>query len=436
MIRKFVLAFALFGVLTSMGLAEGTYSLGKSLLKEGKWDEAVSYLKDALQQDPENPKILGDLGRAYYHMGSFDKSLEYLNKAHRLDSANAQTILYLGLNYERMEEYKKAGESYQQYLQLGKKPKGWKKIRARLSWLNQLEIKKQIKAAVEKEKALELDAAKTPENSITVLYFQNLSGSERCDHLSMGIAELLTTDLSKAKKLQVVERIRLQTLLDELRLVETGIVDPSAAPRIGRILRVKRVISGTLEEPTEQNLKIASGILSVPTEDYDRLGTSSGRLNQFFQLEKELAFGIIDHLGITLTKEERDEIKKVPTESVLAFLAYCEGLSYEDQGNYGEAADRFRKAHSLDPGFTQAREREERARDLTEVGVGVESFEETCISFVEIETEAEDKGDRLKASALDATGNFIPDDPNAPPEDKQKDPPVVQGTVIIKGDIR
>ena len=168
------------------------------------------------------------------------------------------------------------------------------------------------------------------------------------------------------------------------------------------------------------------------------MGTSSGELKQFFQLEKELAFSVIDHLGITLTKEERDEIKKVPTESVLAFLAYCEGLRLEDQGNYEEAAGRFREAHSQDPGFTQAQESEERASELMEVGVGIENFEETCISFVEGGPEAEDKEDRLKASALDATGNFFPDDPNEPREDKPIDGPPIptEARVIIKGQIR
>lgn len=438
MLKKFLFTSILLSLLISVGSAKSNYGMGKSFLKKEKWDSAVFYLKNALKEDPDNPKILRDLGSAYYHQGSFEKSTEYLNKAYSFKPSDGKTILYLGLSYERTEDYEKAKEVYQKYLQLGRKGKAPKRITARLGWLNQLEIKKQIREALEKEKSGVVDTAGAAVNSITVLYFKNLSGSEEWDPLSKGIAELLITDLSKVRRLQVIERLRLQELLDEIGLGETGMVDTSTAPRIGRILRAEKVISGTLNEWGEENLKMDPGMLSVSTNDYDQLKEATGRLNQFFQLEKELAFGIIDRLGITLTKEERDEIKKVPTESMLAFLAYCRGLDCQDRRDYEGAADQFKEARLLDPDFTQAQQKEKQAQDLREGAMGIDEFELVCLSTGAREMGAEGKGDRLQASGRDATGNFIRDDPNAPSVDpSQPTPPIPsEGTVIIKGEIK
>jgi tetratricopeptide (TPR) repeat protein len=434
--NRLVLTLILFLILSGLSSAQDIYTAGEACLKKGDWDNAVVHLKEALQQDPANPKILRDLGQAYYHLGKFDPSLECLHQAYLLDSLDFQTTLYLGLNYERKGDSERAQEVYQKYLQPGQKPRGTKKIRARLSWLNQQQIKKQIQAALANE-IPSGDMALIPENSVTVLYFKDLSNNGKFDPLSKGIAEFITTDLSKTKKLQVVERMRLQTLLEELRLTEAGIVDSSTAPRIGRILGVGNMISGTIEEWGGQNLKMASGRLDVLTGSYDPVGEFSGRLDQFFRLEKKLVFGMIDHLGITLTKEERDEIAEVPTENLLAFLAYCEGLNYQDRGDYREAADKFKDAYSRDHNFIEAREEEQRSRDLLEGGVGIEKFEESCTSLIEKGNEDKNKGERLQGSVSNVTGDFIPDDPNAPAEDQSKGKPQVgsEGTVIIKGTI-
>jgi hypothetical protein len=63
---------------------------------------------------------------------------------------------------------------------------------------------------------------------------------------------------------------------------------------------------------------------------------------------------VIDTLGITLTRAERDAIEEVPTESFLAFMAFSRGLSYRRRGMPGEALESFREAREHDPGFSAA----------------------------------------------------------------------------------
>ena len=79
------------------------------------------------------------------------------------------------------------------------------------------------KKALEEEKALK--AAPT-RNTLAVPYFQNKTGQLDLDPLQKGIALMLMTDFSKIKGFQVVERVRLQALVEELGLRTSGLVAP------------------------------------------------------------------------------------------------------------------------------------------------------------------------------------------------------------------
>jgi len=59
-------------------------------------------------------------------------------------------------------------------------------------------------------------------------------------------------------------------------------------------------------------------------------------------------------MGITLTKAERDAIEEVPTENLMAFLAYARGLDLEDRGRAQEAREAYRQAVDLDSDFREA----------------------------------------------------------------------------------
>lgn len=80
------------------------------------------------------------------------------------------------------------------------------------------------------------------------------------------LSERLTTYMAGQKGVRVIERNLLKTLLEEQHLSATGIVDASAARKIGKVLDVDVIVTGTLNdletEQTELNaraLKAGSG---------------------------------------------------------------------------------------------------------------------------------------------------------------------------------
>jgi hypothetical protein len=85
--------------------------------------------------------------------------------------------------------------------------------------------------------------------------------------------------------------------------------------------------------------------------------------------EKELAFRLLDALGVVLTPAERRVIEERPTRNIAALLAYGRGVQRQLDGDFRGAVDEFSRARRLDPNFRQARDRAGQARALSESGV-------------------------------------------------------------------
>lgn len=81
---------------------------------------------------------------------------------------------------------------------------------------------------------------------IAVLPLTMLSGS--VDGLGRYLAESLTTAVFEAGAVEIVERTRMDAALTELRLGESGAIDPKTAQRIGNMLGADAVITGTVSE--------------------------------------------------------------------------------------------------------------------------------------------------------------------------------------------
>ena len=82
---------------------------------------------------------------------------------------------------------------------------------------------------------------------VAVLSFDNNSiGKDRADYdgLGKGIADLLITDMASNPKVRLVDRDRIQTVLQEQNLVKSGAIDPQSAVRVGKILGAQYVILG------------------------------------------------------------------------------------------------------------------------------------------------------------------------------------------------
>jgi TolB-like protein len=188
-----------------------------------------------------------------------------------------------------------------------------------------------------------LGTIKTP-NSIAILNFINTSGQAKLNPLQKGLALMLATDLAKIEQLQVVERVKVQALLEQMELGASGVVERKNMSTIGKMLGAYYVSSGNIEKGKAQEIVINSSILDTPFEIVTRQPGVTGAMDELSKLEKRVLFNIIDQLKIPVSPEKKKELKKPLSTSTTALLALFRGVEYSDNEDYFEAAKMFKHA--------------------------------------------------------------------------------------------
>jgi TolB-like protein len=223
------------------------------------------------------------------------------------------------------------------------------------SWAGQVvteSLKSWAKEAIEQERALKTISAP---NTVAVLYFNNKTGWSKLDLLQKGLTLMLITDLSKVKEIQLVERVKVQALVEELELGIAGLVESETVLRVGRLLGVEYLVGGEIIKEEIDQFALTSSLLKMPVEEVSGHAMAKGELlAELFRMEKDLLFEIINKLKIELLPEIEAELRKFLTTDLNALLYLFEGNEQSDLGNYKKAAEYYKKALEEDPNLSQA----------------------------------------------------------------------------------
>ena len=106
-------------------------------------------------------------------------------------------------------------------------------------------------------------AAEYRKIKIAVLDFQQNGTFDSAD-VGKIVAEWLTTSLVETGRFDVIERRLLQQIVEEQKMGKSGLVDPGSASRLGRLLGVKTIVSGTVQS-YEGTYEINARLINVET---------------------------------------------------------------------------------------------------------------------------------------------------------------------------
>lgn len=136
---------------------------------------------------------------------------------------------------------------------------------------------------------------------IAVLYFDVAAPTHDYDYLATGIPEMLITDLANQRDITVIERERLDEVLEELALGGSGIVDTGTALEVGKILNVELLVMGNLTVAGE-SFRLDTKILEVETaEVIGAVKAATEDEGDLFDLVDATSRALIDKLrGVTL----------------------------------------------------------------------------------------------------------------------------------------
>ncbi|SYZ72881.1 hypothetical protein TRIP_C20996 [Candidatus Zixiibacteriota bacterium] len=334
-----------------IGCSQNIYMQGRRYVDEGQYDRAIESFYKQITVNPKDAVAWREIGIANYKKGDFIKAEDAFKQANQI-APDASSNLYIGMIYEQGNEIDKAIDAYTASLNLEPKGETRRLIQSHLDQLVTARLKREASRAIKNEENIK--ASSIPENTVAVVDFDGSHLPANLAPLSDGFAEFTASDLSKVQSLKVVDRMKIDAILNELKLSSSQYADPATAPRLGRIIGSRRVVTGSVLNVGDQGLRIDGAIVNTVDSSAEMTGTTEGELKTFFKVQKDFVFKVIDDLGIKLTAAERDSIQKVPTESYLAFMAYCRGLDYKKRGMYGQARAEFSQAAKADGNFQEA----------------------------------------------------------------------------------
>lgn len=212
-----------------------------------------------------------------------------------------------------------------------------------------------------------LDPARIPPNAVSVLPFEATGTDPQLTALGFAMSDFLLGDLASIPRLRLVERQQVSAILRELKLAETGYVDPRTAPRVGRLVGARRVIIGTIALAPSNRVTLGARIVDAIAGTVQQVTTGTAPMDRLIDAEKELAFLVLDRLGITLTPAQRASVAERQTASLAATVAFGRGVQAEVRGDAATAAQAYREAVRLDANFANARTELKRAEGGTSV---------------------------------------------------------------------
>lgn len=333
------------------GCSQTFYSQGRNFFEKDQYDLAIDSFYKEIAKNPQNASAWRELGVTYFKKGNLEKAEDALEQAN-LIKPDARTHLFFGLIFEKQKQYDKAVSAYAASLNLNPNKKTKEMLTAHIDELLLKKFSTEVNVAIENEQKIQTDTITS--NSIAVVNFDGSKLDPDYTPIAVGLAEFTSADLAKVKSLNVIERLKIDVILDELKLSESGYIESSSAPRVGRLLGTGKIITGSILGIGEENFRLDGMIINTVDSTLQKSGTTEGAIKDIFNLQKQFVFNIIDELGISLTVAERDAIQEVPTESYLAFLSFSRGLYYEKKGMFDAAQQEYNNALSFDGNFQAA----------------------------------------------------------------------------------
>jgi tetratricopeptide (TPR) repeat protein len=359
-------------------LATGACATGGAMRVSDVTPESIPSLEAERSQHPQDAGTLARLGVAYVKAQRYADARPILDSAVAGDPRNGVAAIYLGMAAEQLGDFAAARAAYQHYIDIATDPDLRATARRRLALVERRQLEYDARQALANEVTL---AAMPPEsNTVAVMPFSYRGTNPDIGALGRGFAQLLVTDLSKSRQIRVLERERMQAMLDEMKLGDSAMANPASAVRSGHLLQAARVVQGALGELPGDQLRVDAALVDVGTAAVAPPAQGTSPLDQLFNLEKQIAFTVLANLGIQLSPAEQEAISQRPTQNLQAFLAYSRGLVDQDRGDFGAAQAEFNQAATLDPDFRAASQSATAASDLSAASEQQVSQVETAVS--------------------------------------------------------
>ncbi len=190
----------------------------------------------------------------------------------------------------------------------------------------------------------------TPEKSIAVLPFENLSSDREGAYFADGVQDDILTKLAKIRDLKIISRTSVMQYRGKRNMRE-----------IGATLGVSHALQGSVRKSGTQ-LHLNAQLIDTRTDTYVWAEQYDCDLNGVFAAQSEIALRVADRLHAKMSTAEKLDMARPPTANLAAFELYTRAknlllmTSFNPSGkaNLLKAADLLNQAIAHDSSFFQA----------------------------------------------------------------------------------
>jgi TolB-like protein/Flp pilus assembly protein TadD len=190
----------------------------------------------------------------------------------------------------------------------------------------------------------------TQRSAIAVLPFENLGPADD-DYFAAGMTDEITSRLSAVSGLGLVPSRAAQ------RYARTDMT----MREIGRELGIDYLLVGSVRWADTGNgsrsVRITLELLRARDERQLWSATYDRVITDILSVQSDIAGQVIEKLGVTLHKSERNRLSARPTENPQAYMLYLKGRYFwnkRTESNIQIGLDYFQQAVDLDPGYSLA----------------------------------------------------------------------------------
>lgn len=290
---------------------------GDILYAQGKKEEAETAYQEAIRKKEaevyQQPVQYNQLGRLYSQAGNYKKARELYDQAIAIDPYYIEATTNKGITYEKEGNWDDALKFYRQAMSVDKNDTFAvilaKKAQEMMELQKDIERKKRIDQLVKdlaerfrkqkKKKRKDEDNWTSRPMVLSFIDFQEMGGLSERDGFSIVLTTELADLLNSSGRIQVVERVLLERLLEELNIGSSELADQETALRLGKVLAAKLISTGHLfHMPNAALLSLrlidteTSGIAKVMTKKF---GSHTSLKKELFSLNRDILKTIISN---------------------------------------------------------------------------------------------------------------------------------------------
>ena len=177
--------------------------------------------------------------------------------------------------------------------------------------------------------------------------------AEDFEALTLGLQQLMLTELSMNSNLRLVDRAHLKQIMEEQDLNVSGRVDANTAARLGRLVGARYMVMGSFTD-LWGDMTMTANIVDTETGEIIKAEKANDKREEIYQMMVELADKVTRGANLPPLAKQAMELRQkrdIPGEAI---RLYNRALLQQERGNTEKAIELFSKVISDFPQYTEA----------------------------------------------------------------------------------